>query len=357
MVRCVAGYLDGRKTRVQHGREVSNVRDDRGGSAQGAKLSSTLFVAVVDGLLKNLEKEMEPLERNLLCPSQFLMFADDLCVRISYPRNSFTSGNFEDDGRLKKVLKIVESFSAFTQMKLNRAKTRALVFDRATTRKINFPDECLKFESGEVIEIVKSTKMLGIHLADNHAFDVYTEEKVRSGQRAVWCLRRMLANGCPPRHLKAFYKGAVRSVIEYGLDLLIHSLNQSQIKQIEDLQRQASAILLNKSRNHRGPEYLKYAQRLTALDLETIESRAKRGFARTARKLEFREDFRGYFRHRQCERRNTGHGMRRTLPPYEEPTDPGATERMKKSPVCQMTVSLNQCRTPFGDRQRAHINS
>ena len=92
------------------------------------------------------------------------------------------------------------------------------------------------------------------------------------------------------------------------------------------------------------------------LELETIESRAKKGFARNAKKVEFRPDLCGYFKRRHSEWRSTGRGMRRTLPAYEEPTDPGAKDRLKKSPVCQMTVSLNKCRTPLEDRQRDHIN-
>ncbi|KAF7689049.1 hypothetical protein HF521_013856, partial [Silurus meridionalis] len=66
---------------------------------------------------------------------------------------------------------------------------------------------------GFSMEIVKSTKFLGVHLADNLTWSLITSSISKKAQQRLYFLKRLRKAHLPPPILTTFYRGTIESIL------------------------------------------------------------------------------------------------------------------------------------------------
>ncbi|KAK3543061.1 hypothetical protein QTP70_010551 [Hemibagrus guttatus] len=69
------------------------------------------------------------------------------------------------------------------------------------------------FTGGSSVEIVKSTKFLGVHLAENLTWSLNTSSISKKAQQRLCFLRRLRKAHLPPPILTMFYRGTIESIL------------------------------------------------------------------------------------------------------------------------------------------------
>ncbi|KAK3555295.1 hypothetical protein QTP86_014977, partial [Hemibagrus guttatus] len=69
------------------------------------------------------------------------------------------------------------------------------------------------FIDGSPVEIVKSTKFLGVHLVENFTWSLNTTSISNKDQQRLYFLRRLRKAHLPPPILTMFYRRAIESVL------------------------------------------------------------------------------------------------------------------------------------------------
>ncbi|KAK3570715.1 hypothetical protein QTP86_025264 [Hemibagrus guttatus] len=82
-----------------------------------------------------------------------------------------------------------------------------VVFRRAQS------DHSPLFINGSPVEIVKSTKFLGVHLVENFTWSLNTSSIRKKAQQHLYFLRRLRKAHLPPPILTMFYRGTIESVL------------------------------------------------------------------------------------------------------------------------------------------------
>ncbi|KAK3539503.1 hypothetical protein QTP70_009052 [Hemibagrus guttatus] len=67
--------------------------------------------------------------------------------------------------------------------------------------------------NGSSVEIVKSTKFLGVHLAEDLTWSLNTSSITKKAQQCLYFLRRLRKAHLPPLILTTFYRGTIESIL------------------------------------------------------------------------------------------------------------------------------------------------
>ena len=359
-VVCVmSSYLENRTTVVKWGEERSSPRPALGGSGQGTLLSVVLFQIFIDTLIRELKTTLEQEERDFpaYMRSHVMAYIDDTCVVMNFDRKKMKEnedGSVEfSDHRVAKVLGAMESFSNRCNMKLNAAKSTAVVFTHRG-KEMRVPPGYLSFpESGEEIKIVETARVLGVQVDNQLNLNDFVNTRLRAAMNAAWILRRLKKNGATEKHLIKAYLTHVRGVLEYGVVGLAETLTPVQKRKLERAQRVCSRIVAGSAPRPIMEGYLSYERRLDKLKLEHLTTyedpltglklpgRWEQQFENFARKTEHDPRFKRYYE----DRYSTPNATLRFRAPYEVPV-PGC-ERTIKAPLFQTRKALNK-RRPRG---------
>ncbi|KAK3565638.1 hypothetical protein QTP86_012958 [Hemibagrus guttatus] len=74
-------------------------------------------------------------------------------------------------------------------------------------------DHSLLNINGSNVEIVKSTKFLAIHLAEDLTWSLNTSSITKKAQQHLYFLRRLRKAHLPPLILTTFYRGTIESIL------------------------------------------------------------------------------------------------------------------------------------------------
>jgi len=151
----IENFLTGRKQRVSFNGTLSTWRSVISGVPQGSVLGPVLFAILVDSL--------QPVDAQ----SQYIKYADDITV-VHNIRN-------ERDDRLQSEWDAICKWSADFQLPINSKKTCVLdIITRKglSLQRIQTPDDSF-------LEIVHSTKLLGIILKNNLKWDEHIKYCVK----------------------------------------------------------------------------------------------------------------------------------------------------------------------------------
>ncbi|KAK3537685.1 hypothetical protein QTP70_017913 [Hemibagrus guttatus] len=69
------------------------------------------------------------------------------------------------------------------------------------------------FIDGSSVEIIKSTKFLGVHLVENLTWSLNTSSISKKAQQRLYFLRRLRKAPLPPPILTMFYRGTIESIL------------------------------------------------------------------------------------------------------------------------------------------------
>ena len=132
------------------------------------------------------------------------------------------------------------------------------------TRKYSFTPH-LTFDDEE-LEIIYSTKLLGVYLTSDGKWDMNTEHIVTKANQKLWFLKRLKHLGASRDTLIEIYNLFVRQPLELACPLWTSGLTKSNINKIEKIQRRVTDIII-------GENQLSYSQRMTELSMISLEGR------------------------------------------------------------------------------------
>ncbi|KAI4883195.1 hypothetical protein NFI96_000241 [Prochilodus magdalenae] len=118
--------------------------------------------------------------------------------------------------------------------------------------------------NGSTVEIVKSTKFLGVHLAEDLTWSLNTSTITKKAQQRLYFLRRLRKAHLPPPILTTFYRGTIESILSSCITAWFGNCTASDRKSLQQVVRTAEKIIgvslptitdiytTRKSNQHRG---------------------------------------------------------------------------------------------------------
>ena len=185
--------------------------------------------------------------------------------------------------------------------------------------------------NNQKLDVVYSTKLLGIHIESNCKWDENTRNLVLKANPKLWFLRRLKNLGASTEILTEIYKLFVRQSLELAAPLWTSSLTKKNINSIERIQHYATDLILGR-RQQRIP----YEDRLRELNLKSLEERRWDITLRYARNLSENKDFQYLFTKRLANRT-------RNQAKFVQPRT--FTRRFQVSPIPTYIKLLNQNQT------------
>ena len=288
-------YLSKRSMVLSYNGASSSPRSLPGSSPQGAFLGIFFFIVKYNGaslrpsiprdLLVNICGQKRAKCKLKHCPrhktNMHAIYLDDLSeaeainlkkqlVKTAntkpYPLNYHdrTEHSFPTDNSfLQNQLYKVEQFSVSNQMKINKSKSKILLFNKS--KNYDFLPE-FAFSSGPNLEVIEQTRLLGIELTTDLRWSENTKSIYRRAMSKMWLLRRMKLMHLEPKIILDFYLKEIRVLTEQGVIIWNSGLTKGQINEIEKIQKVALKIIL-------GSQYYSYKEACKFFNLKLLSER------------------------------------------------------------------------------------
>lgn len=168
------------------------------GTPQGGVLSPTLWIIVMDSLLKRLKAA------NI----NAIGYADDLVILC---RGKFLGTLSE---QTNKGLKIAERWCTETGLSVNPEKTEQTIF--TNKRDLTAFRDTKIF--GKVIKRSQNVKYLGLVLNSKLNWMTHIREKIEKCRRIFWCCKKAIGRnwGLKPKYILWLYTAIIRPILLYG---------------------------------------------------------------------------------------------------------------------------------------------
>ena len=141
----------------------------------------------------------------------------------------------------------------------------------------DFPPE-LSIKSGETLEYLNETKLLGIRLQSTLKWYSNTADIYKKCMGRMWLLRRMKVLNLDPDIIMDYYLKEIRPLTEQGVVVWNSGLSKSQVNTLEKIQKVALLIIL-------GAKYSEYDAACQYFNIAKLSSRREELCANYAIKL------------------------------------------------------------------------
>ena len=210
-------YLTNRKQCTVVSGQKSEMKAITAGVPQGSKLGPLLWIIYCNDIIKDIDSEI-------------LLFADDTCCFVSGTDPAETAIVLNRD--LAKLNLWADKW----KVTFNPGKSKDIIFSE---RKYLFNSPAINF-GGSFVERVHEHKHLGVYLSSNLSWARQVHETCLKANRKLAVLRSV-------RYLKRstldiLYKVCVRSTLEYGLVIYYHTLKQTEIARVQQIQYRAAKL-------------------------------------------------------------------------------------------------------------------
>ena len=176
---------------------------------------------------------------------------------------------------MQNILDNLLTWTTNNLVSINHRKTVAMHFDLATTTPAPTPVLTL---GDHTLEVVHSTKVLGVTLDDKLRWDPHVNATVKSATFRLYILRRLKSLGLPQTELKDIFKMFLLPRLTYASPAWTPNLTITQNRKIEKVQKRACKIIL-------GPSYVNYEDALSTLGLTTMAHTFEQNIQQFGRKL------------------------------------------------------------------------
>ena len=303
LLNIVKGFLENRTLAVKHKGVKSEAKKMPGGGPQGTLLGLFLFLVLInDAGFPELNKDFgERITRAITKRKQIdpkhWKYVDDLTLAEAIDLKTLLEKDTNNvlekpltyhnrtehilpphKSRVQEQLNDILEYANENEMKINKRKTKVMVFNTARTR--DFTPE-LNIED-EPIETVDSLKLLCVVITSDLRWNENTEYITKRGYNKLWMLRRLKTSGANQQELVDIYCKHIRSILEYAAVVWHSALTKLNISDIERVQKSALGIIL-------GTRYNGYQNALSTLNLEKLSERRTKlclSFAKKAFKSE-----------------------------------------------------------------------
>ncbi|KAK3546942.1 hypothetical protein QTP86_005332 [Hemibagrus guttatus] len=162
--------------------------------------------------------------------NHIIKFADDTTVVGLFSKN--------DESAYREEVQQLTAWCKANSLSLNVDKTKEMVVDFRRAQRDHSP----LFIDRSPVEIVKSTKFLGVHLAENFTWSLNTSI-TKKAQQCVCFLRRLRKAHLPPPILTIFYRETIKSVLSSCITAWFGNCTVSVRKTLQRIVRTAEKII------------------------------------------------------------------------------------------------------------------
>ncbi|KAI4899020.1 hypothetical protein NFI96_007116 [Prochilodus magdalenae] len=215
----ILDFLTGRPQSVRIGRNTSSTTTLSTGAPQGCVLSPLLFTLPTHDCAA------------MHSSNHIIKFVDDMTVVGLINKN--------DESAYREEVQRLTDWCRTNNLSLNVDKTKEMVVDFRRTRRDHSPLHI----NGSTVEIVKSTKFLGVHLAEDLTWSLNTSTITKKAQQRLYFLRRLRKAHLPPPILTTFYRGTIESILSSCITAWFGNCTASDRKSLQRVVRTAEKII------------------------------------------------------------------------------------------------------------------
>uniref|UniRef100_A0A3B1IGH8 Reverse transcriptase domain-containing protein n=1 Tax=Astyanax mexicanus TaxID=7994 RepID=A0A3B1IGH8_ASTMX len=215
----ILDFLTGRPQSVRFGGSTSSTITLNTGAPQGSVLSPLVFTLLTHDCAEQHSS------------NSFIKFADDTTVL-----GLITKG---DESAYREEVQRLTDWCTVNNLHLNVDKTKEMVVDFRRAQHTHSPLNI----NGSSVEIVKSTKFLGVHLADNLTWTLNTSSTAKKAQQRLYFLRKLRKARLPPPILTLFYRGTIESILSSCITAWFGTCTVSDRKSLQRIVRTAERII------------------------------------------------------------------------------------------------------------------
>ncbi|XP_061878024.1 uncharacterized protein LOC133630447 [Entelurus aequoreus] len=139
----------------------------------------------------------------------------------------------------RELVKHLVSWCRTNNLVLNVDKTKEIIVD---FRK-HHSSHALIFINGTAVEMVSSTKFLGVQITDNMTWSLHTGSLVKRAQQRMHFLHRLKRAQLPPSILTTFYRGTIESLLTNCIYVWTGACTASDWKSLQRVLRTAEKII------------------------------------------------------------------------------------------------------------------
>ena len=140
-----------------------------------------------------------------------------------------------------KLVDIYE-YTKENMMMVNRKKTVIMPFN--FTKKYDFIPRFMFPGDHTPLDVIYETKLLGVTISSDLSFNKHVTNISEAATKTLWILIRFRDMGADTGQLLNLWQQKGRSILEFASPVFFSRLTLQQIKQIEDCQRKAFAVIL-----------------------------------------------------------------------------------------------------------------
>ncbi|KAK3506172.1 hypothetical protein QTP70_014844 [Hemibagrus guttatus] len=185
----ILDFLTGRPQSVRIGNSFSSTTTLSTGAPEGCVLSPLLFTLLTHDCAA------------MHSSNHITKFDDDMTVVGLISKT--------DKSAYREEVQYLTAWCKANSLSLNVDKTKEMVVDFRRAQSDHSP----LFIDGSPVEIVNSTKFLGVHLAENFTWALNTTSISKKAQQHLYFLRRLRKAHLPPPILTMFYRGTIESIL------------------------------------------------------------------------------------------------------------------------------------------------
>ncbi|KAI5090163.1 gastrula zinc finger protein XlCGF28.1-like [Silurus meridionalis] len=215
----ILDFLNGRPQSVRIENSISSTTTLSTGAPQGCVLSPLLFTLLIH--------DCAPTHSS----NHIIKFADDTTMVVLISKN--------DESAYREEVQQLTAWCGANNLSLNVDKTKEMVVDFRRAQS----DKSPLIIDGSSVEIVKSTKFLGVHLADNLTWSLNTSSITKKAQQRLYFLRRLRKAHLPPPILTMFYRGTIESILTSCITAWFGNCTISARKTLQKIVRTAGKII------------------------------------------------------------------------------------------------------------------
>ncbi|KAK3522942.1 hypothetical protein QTP86_009718 [Hemibagrus guttatus] len=215
----ILDFLTGRPQSVRIGNSFSSTTTLSTGAPQGCVLIPLLFTLLTHNCAA------------MHSSNHIVKFADDMTVVGLISKN--------DESAYREVVQRLTAWCKANSLSLNVDKKKEMVVDFRRAQSDHSP----LFIDGFPVQIIKRTKFLGVHLAENFTWSLNTTSSTKKSHQRLYFLRRLRKAHLPPPILTMFYRGTIESVLSSCITAWFGNCTVSDRKTLQQIVKTAEKII------------------------------------------------------------------------------------------------------------------
>ena len=249
IIPILVNFFQDRSMQVKWHNVLSKIHKLKGGGIQGSHLGLLEYIMQsnnnTDGIPVDEKFKFIDDLTTLEIVNLLAVGITSLNIKVQVPNDIPTDNGYIPPESLI-TQKRVDAICEWTQknkMKLNHKKSNIMIFNN--TKHFKFSTRIAM--NGEILPVVKKTKILGTILTDDLKWNVNTSELVKKGNQRLQLLRKTRELTDNIQDLKIIYFLFIRSILEQSAVIWHSSLSEENISDLERVQKNALRIILGKS--------------------------------------------------------------------------------------------------------------